>query len=95
MKILIEHLPPTGESAYFRSRYPRSWWWNPTHDFMASILLALQGANWQRGGGRGEKPKRIERPKDIPVATGIRSAADLAARKEKLKKEKQRRAQAK
>lgn len=60
---------------------------------MASMLLTLQGANWQRGGGRGEKPKRIERPKDTPAAAV--SASELAARKEKLKREKQRRAQAK
>ena len=79
----------------FRARFPQSWWWTADHDFMASMLLALQGANWQRGGGKGEKPKRIERPKDIPVTPGIRTAADLAARKEKLKKEKQRRAQKK
>lgn len=63
---------------------------------MASILLALQGANWQRGGGKGDKPKRLERPRETgTVSTGIKSSADLAARKTQLKKEKRRRAQAK
>lgn len=28
------------------------------------ILHAVQGANWQRGGGKGNIPKRIERPND-------------------------------
>lgn len=63
---------------------------------MASILLALQGANWQRGGGKGDKPKRVDRPKETgSTATGIKSSTDLAARKTKLKQEKRRRAQAK
>ena len=62
---------------------------------MASILLALQGANWQRGGGKGEKPKRLERPKETPSTAGVRTPEDLAARKAQLKQERQRRAQAK
>ncbi|MBF6330864.1 hypothetical protein [Nocardia transvalensis] len=31
---------------------------------MSAQLHALHGANWQRSGGNGEKPKMIERPKD-------------------------------
>lgn len=91
MKILIQHLPPSPDSAYFRARYPQSWWWTPDHDFMSSILLALQGANWQRAGGKGEKPKRIERPKETPK-TNIGGLDDLTNRKAKLKAEQKRRA---
>jgi len=76
-------LPPTAESAYFRARNPRSWWWSADHDFLASILLALQGANWQRGGGKGEKPKRVERPKEAPPVKHV-SADELAARRAEL-----------
>src|SRR5262249_53391868 len=26
---LLQHLPASGESAYFRARHPNSWWWTP------------------------------------------------------------------
>jgi hypothetical protein len=29
---------------------------------LASVLDALNGANWQRGGGKGSKPKPTQRP---------------------------------
>ena len=36
------------------------WEWERTDNWFAShILLALHGANWQRGGGKGERPKRV------------------------------------
>ena len=31
-------------------------------DFFASMLFALQGANWQRAGGNGEHPEVVSRP---------------------------------
>lgn len=59
---------------------------------MASILVVLQGANWQRGGGKGEKPKRVERPKEISQHAKTMTVDDLAARKTKLRQERERRA---
>lgn len=56
------------------------------------MLVVLQGANWQRGGGKGEKPKRIERPRDDTPIVGVRSAADLAEKKQRLRQERERRA---
>lgn len=44
-----------------------------------AILFVLQGANWQRGGGKGAKPKRLKRPKDGPIE--VKSSEELAARK--------------
>ena len=44
--------------------YPKSWWWQPDMDFLAAILNALQWGNWQRGGGKGDKPKPVKRPRD-------------------------------
>jgi hypothetical protein len=29
---------------------------------LAAVIDVLQGANWQRGGGKGPKPKPISRP---------------------------------
>lgn len=87
MKILIAHIPPTADSALFRARHPDSWWWTPDHDFLSSILYTLQGANWQRAGGKGQTPSRIERPKDKKrPARQVRSAEELAKRKQKLKR---------
>lgn len=80
---MVEHLPPSGTSAYFRARFPNSWWWTPDHDFLALVLVTLQGANWQRGGGKGDKPKQIKRPSERkPKFT---SAAELKARKNRIK----------
>ncbi|MGY1896203.1 hypothetical protein [Nocardia gipuzkoensis] len=31
-------------------------------ELLALILHAVQGANWQRGGGKGEQPELITRP---------------------------------
>jgi hypothetical protein len=64
LAILIENLPPTAQSAYFRARHPGSWWWTPDTDFFAAILAAIQAGNWQRGGGKGPQPEPIKRPSD-------------------------------
>jgi hypothetical protein len=86
-------LPPSGESAYFRARHPRSWWWTPDTDFLAAILCAVQGGNWQRGGGKGRQPEQITRPSDTPPA--VRSGAELNARRAAMDAELARRAAAK
>jgi hypothetical protein len=83
----VSNLPPSGESALYRAQNPKSWWWTPDMDFTAAVLVSLQWANWQRGGGRGEKPKPVKRPKEKPrvgVRSDPKSAADLAAKKQKL-----------
>jgi hypothetical protein len=57
-------LPPNGSSAYFRARYPKSWWWEPHYGFLAAIAQATQGANWQRSGGKGDPPEMVTRPRE-------------------------------
>ncbi|WP_094359905.1 hypothetical protein [Mycobacterium marinum] len=59
--------------------HPFSWWWTAEHDFLSRILYTLQGANWQRAGGRGAEPRMVERPDDKPMY--VRSKADLLARR--------------
>lgn len=52
-------------------------------DFYAAILHALRGANWQRGGGKGEQPEMINRPREDGEDSGeIGTADELAARKQ-------------
>jgi hypothetical protein len=31
---------------------------------MAAIFYVLQWANWQRGGGKGDRPELVKRPED-------------------------------
>ena len=53
--------------------------WDMTALLLRQVLLTLQGANWQRSGGKGQKPKPIELPdakKTKPKVDG----ADIARR---------------
>lgn len=36
--------------------------WTADSDLLAGIFNALQDGNWQRAGGRGSRPKPVERP---------------------------------
>lgn len=49
------------------------------------MLNALQWANWQRGGGKGEKPKPVKRPKEDPKK-GPKSLNELQQRKKSVKR---------
>lgn len=84
----VTHLPPNDDSALYREQHPQSWWWTPDHDFLAAVLTAIQWGNWQRGGGRGDKPAPVKRPaeklKKAPGAVPTTSD-ELAARKNALK----------
>lgn len=85
LRDFVANLPPTGDCAFYRAQYPKSWWWEPSFDFMAAILNSLQWANWQRGGGKGDKPRPIKRPKD-PPKKGPKSAEELQNRKQLVKR---------
>lgn len=83
LRDFVLHLPQ--DSAVYRAKHPASWWWTAEIDFLAAVVTAIQWGNWQRGGGKGEKPKPIERPIDRPkTAAGPTSAAELKARKQAL-----------
>lgn len=85
----VTHLPPSADSALYREQYPLSWWWTPQYDFMAAVLSSIQWGNWQRGGGRGDKPSVIKRPVEKPKrADGAvpKTSEELAARKNALKR---------
>jgi hypothetical protein len=82
--VILQWLPPTGESALYRSTHPRSWWWTPEIDFHARELHALEGANWQRAKSKKNAPKLITRPKEVKKRRGL-TAEEQRARKQKFK----------
>lgn len=59
-EVLIEHLPLSHESAWYRARNPDDYWFGPTEQLSAAILHAVQSGNWQRGGGKGSRPTMFE-----------------------------------
>jgi hypothetical protein len=60
LKVLVRFLPPS--SALYRELQPEAEAWGLTEQLLASATDALNLANWQRGGGKGARPKPIKRP---------------------------------
>jgi len=82
VKDFIGWLPPTGDSALWRSRKPQSWWVTPEIRFLTNQIYVLELANWQRGGGkksRGKKPQPIKLPEDKDIS--VKSPDELADRR--------------
>lgn len=68
---------PAGSNLWLAVDSQAQSWTLDTH-LLASILHAVQGANWQRGGGKGKKPEPITRPGEAREAE--RRDADQARR---------------
>lgn len=62
--------------------------WGLPELLLRRIDLTLQGANWQRSGGKGQKPKPIELPdgkgRGSKPVTSKPSGDDIAARLKNL-----------
>lgn len=58
--VIIRESPRT--SALSRSIHGEAAAWGPLEHLAAAQLDALNGGNWQRGGGKGPKPKPTKRP---------------------------------
>lgn len=54
----------TTDSPVIAAFHPNYHGWDIKTHLLACISDILAGANWQRGGGKGERPKPIERPTD-------------------------------
>lgn len=80
----LQWLPPVPETALFRAKKPKSWWVTPTHQLLAGVLYAVEGANWQRSGGKGQAPKPVDFPEDRKQSN--LDAAGLAAKREAMKR---------
>ncbi|MFM8155508.1 MAG: hypothetical protein ACKOAF_05465 [Actinomycetes bacterium] len=50
------------DSALARAVHGESVHWSNTDHLLASLLDLTAAANWQRGGGKGQRPNRIPRP---------------------------------
>lgn len=64
---MAAHLPR--ESATMLALVPRqpAEAWDANTYLLAHLGDLLAGANWQRGGGKGRRPKPVQRPKAGPV----------------------------
>lgn len=60
LNLLLEYLP--ADSATRRLVNPEGAGWGVTEHLLAAAVDTLRGANWQRGGGKGSKPKALPRP---------------------------------
>lgn len=58
--MFLNNLP--SDSAFQRSLAGDAGLWTTTDYLLASVVDFLAQANWQRGGGKGQRPKPIERP---------------------------------
>lgn len=59
---VVTNLPRT--SALARSVHGEAVEWDTTEHLLAAAVDALNAANWQRGGGKGRRPKPVPRPGD-------------------------------
>ena len=85
LRTLIEHLPSTSELAV--AIHGPAAEWTLTDDLLGGVLHALLGANWQRGGGKGARPKPIQRPRSkARERVLLNRLRDVARRAEEAKK---------
>ncbi len=97
VKVWIEHLPE--DAATWVSVHGPLATWRRIDHLMARAVLALEGANWQRSGGKGRRPKAITPPPSIAAAAKTaeqiedvkRRIADRQRRKERLARQRARR----
>lgn len=58
--VLIRQLPR--DSALNRSQLGPAALWDTNSHLLALVADILSGGNWQRGGGKGPRPKPMQRP---------------------------------
>ncbi len=54
--------------------------WSTTDLLLRRIDLHLMGANWQRGGGKGQKPKPLDLPQQRRARPAKPAGDDIAQR---------------
>ncbi|MCB2411789.1 hypothetical protein LGT39_02860 [Demequina sp. TTPB684] len=62
-------------TALARSKLGDSVEWNVLEYLVARAVEALEGANWQRAGSKGSRPKQISRPGEKSESTRLGSGA--------------------
>lgn len=73
LEVIVDHLPRT--SALGRSVGGERAAWGPAEYLLAGLLDAANSGNWQRGGGKGARPKRVKRPEDAQKGEKIGAGA--------------------
>jgi len=81
--VLVRQLPPTSRLA--REQHGDAVRWGDTEHLLAGIFDLLAGANWQRGGGKGQRPKPVKRPTDKKNETRYGTAMPPEQAKAKLR----------
>lgn len=84
--VLVRNLPPSSRLA--RLQHGDSVRWSDNEHLLAGIFDLLAGANWQRGNGKGSRPKPIKRPasKDDEVHFGKPVPIEEAREKLRLRR---------
>jgi hypothetical protein len=72
------------DSRLAREIDPHATEWTPEAHLLAMAVDALHGANWQRSGGKGRKPKRLPRPGEVSTAQAIGKSMPLDELKARL-----------
>lgn len=67
-RAVVTNLPRT--SALARSMHGEAVAWDTTDHLLAAAVDALNAGNWQRGGGKGRRPKPIPRPGESKRGSG-------------------------
>ena len=80
--VRIQALP--AESALRRRQAGPNAEWDLQSLLLRRIDHSLQGANWQRGGGKGRKPKPVDLPGTKPKQPVKASSGDIAQRLQNL-----------
>lgn len=52
--------------------------WGMQELLLRQVLFSLQGANWQRGGGKGQRPKPVDLPDKRKPASSKPVGAEIA-----------------
>lgn len=60
LKVLVVGLPRTSNFAH--AVLGEAALWGPTDHLLAAVFDAVNVGNWQRGGGRRQRPKPLQRP---------------------------------
>lgn len=71
---IVEEAPRS--SALLRHLKPAESGWDTNSYLLAAAVDALNGANWQRGGGKGKRPEPVPRPNDGPQRPSIEPAPE-------------------
>ncbi|GAA2618732.1 hypothetical protein SMC26_40290 [Actinomadura fulvescens] len=62
LRVFLEHVPL--DSATARSVHGEAAVWGMPEQLLAAVVDVLNWANYQRGGGKGNRPRPVKRPGD-------------------------------